>query len=114
MTDNQKNTYETNTSTKPEEGILTYDDGSCYIGGVKNGKKHGKGILSTLAFVYTANIRSRQEDAHLAQWNEYEGEWLDDKMNGLGKMVRKCRNGASNIIYDGIWKDGVMMEKDKL
>jgi hypothetical protein len=96
------------------EAILTYDDGSCYIGEVKDGKKNGKGILSTLAFVYTAHIRSNLEDAHLAQWNEYEGEWVNDKMHGYGKMVRKCRNGKINIIYEGIWENGVMIEKDKL
>jgi hypothetical protein len=100
--------------THPEEAILTYDDGSCYIGEVKDGKKNGKGILSTLAFVYTAHIRSNPEDAHLAKWNEYEGEWVNDKMHGYGKMVRKCRNGNINIIYEGIWENGVMIEKDKL
>ena len=103
-----------NTVSQPEEAILTYDDGSCYIGEVKDGKKNGKGILSTLAFVYTAHIRSNPEDAHLAKWNEYEGEWVNDQMHGYGKMVRKCRNGNINIIYEGIWENGVMIEKDKL
>ena len=102
------------TDTRKQQDILTYDDGSCYIGEVKHGKKHGKGILSTLAFVYSALGRTRLENAHLAKWNEYEGEWIDDKMHGLGKMVRKCRNGDINIIYDGIWENGVMIEKEKL
>jgi hypothetical protein len=103
-----------NTVSQPEEAILTYDDGSCFIGQVKDGKKHGKGILSTRAFVYTAHIRSNPEDADLAKWNEYDGEWVNDQMHGYGKMVRKCRNGTINIIYEGIWENGVMIEKDKL
>ena len=97
-----------------EEAILTYDDGSCYIGEVKDGKKHGKGTLLTLAFVYSAHGRSSSENAHLAKWNEYFGEWVDGKMHGCGKMVRKCLNGDSDIIYEGIWENGVMIEKDKL
>jgi hypothetical protein len=104
----------TTENVKLEQGILTYDDGSCYIGEVKNGKKHGRGILSTLAFVYTAHIRSNQEDACFAKWNEYEGEWRDDKMNGWGTMIRKCRTGSSQLIYEGNWKDGNMIDKEKL
>ena len=95
----------------PKDVILTYDDGSCYIGEVLYGKKHGKGMLSTLAFVYTPHIHSNPEDAHLAKWNEYEGEWVNDKMHGYGKMVRKCRNGNSTIIYEGIWENGVIYNK---
>ena len=97
---------------KNPEGILTYDDGSCYIGEVKDGKKNGKGILSTLVFVYTPHIHSRQEDAEFAKWNEYEGEWVNDKMHGFGKMVRKCRNGKCDIIFEGLWKNGDMIQND--
>jgi hypothetical protein len=107
--------YEKKTEAQAtKDAILPYDDGSCYIGEVRDGKKHGKGILSTLAFVYTAHIRSSPEDAHLAKWNEYDGQWVNDKMHGYGKMVRKCRNGNINIIYEGIWQNGVMIENDKL
>ena len=89
-----------------EEGILTYDDGSCYIGGVKNGKKHGKGVLSTLAFVYTALGRANIEDAHLAKWNEYHGTWVDDKMHGYGQMIRRCATGSKLVLFDGMWENG--------
>lgn len=106
---NDKNS---NKLVNPKKGILTYNDGSCYIGEVLNGQKHGKGILSTKAFVYTPHIYSNQEDAMFAKWFEYEGEWLDDKMNGFGKLTNKCRNGTANIIYEGIWKDGKMLSID--
>jgi hypothetical protein len=112
-TENTDNTEKTNNTHKLQESILTYDDGSCYIGEVLDGKKHGKGILSTIAFVYSAHTRSNQEDNMFAKWNEYEGEWINDKMNGWGKMVRKCRNGNTNVIYEGIWKDGIMLNYDK-
>lgn len=95
-----------------KDSILTYNDGSCYIGQVMNGQKHGKGILSTRAFIYTSHTYPDQEDAIFAKWFEYEGEWLYDKMNGNGKLTHKCRNGSSNIIYEGKWKDGKMLSLD--
>ena len=101
-----------NNFTNLKNGILTYDDGSCYIGQLLNGKKHGKGILSTRAFVYTAHTYPTEEDAMFAKWFEYEGEWLNDKMDGYGKLTHKCRNGYSNIIYDGKWKEGTMLYID--
>jgi len=101
----------TTTSThQQEEGILTYDDGSCYIGGVTNGKKHGKGVLSTLAFVYTPLGRAKSEDAHLAKWNEYHGTWVDDKMHGRGQMIRKCATGSKLVLFDGMWENGQQKE----
>ena len=56
-----------------KEDILTYNNGSCYIGEVLNGKKHGKGVLSTCAFVYSAGTPVSSELAHLSKWNEYHG-----------------------------------------
>jgi len=97
-----------------QEGILTYDNGSCYIGQVKDGKKNGKGVLSTLAFVYSAHGHSSAENAHLAKWNEYRGVWVDDQMDGPGQMLRKCANGTSQVIYDGIWKNDQPLERTQL
>ena len=88
-----------------KEEILTFDDGSCYIGEVKNGKKHGYGVLSTCALVYGV-LRTSSDNAHLAKWNEYRGIWVDDKMHGYGKMIRKCFNGDTDVLYDGIWVNG--------
>jgi hypothetical protein len=102
-----------NTNNLQEEGILTYDDGSCFIGGVKNGKKHGKGVLSTLAFVYSAHGRSSSENAHLAKWNEYRGVWVDDKMHGPGEMVRMCANGDKLVLFEGMWDNGQQIEENK-
>ena len=102
------------TRTNANEEILTYSDGSCYIGQVKDGKKHGKGILSTLAFVYSAHGHSSSENAHLAKWNEYHGNWVDDHMHGPGKMLRKCFNGDTQVIYDGLWENGRPTERSKL
>jgi hypothetical protein len=93
------------------EGIITYDDGSCYIGGIKNGKKHGKGVLSTLAFVYTPFVRANSENAHLAKWNEYHGTWVDDKMHGCGQMIRRCAaNSDKLVLFDGMWENGQQIE----
>ncbi len=97
-----------------KEEILTYNDGSCYIGEVLNGKKHGKGVLSTCAFVYSAGMPISSEMAHLSKWNEYHGIWVDDKMEGPGQMLRKCGTGTCQLIYDGMWKDDKPVEKKKL
>ena len=72
-----------------EQGIIYYDDGSIYRGGVKSvageGKRHGKGKMTYLDGSF------------------YKGEWKNDQRHGKGKMV--YANGGS---YDGDWKDDKM------
>ena len=50
------------------EYIINYDDGTQYIGNIKDNKRNGVGLL-------------KKDDILI-----YEGEWLNDKMHGKGKL----------------------------
>ena len=63
--------------------VPTVDDEGTYIGGRKNGKKHGLGKMT------------------YANGNVYEGEWKDNKKHGKGKYT--WRNGFH---YEGEWNNG--------
>ena len=90
------------------KGILTYDDRSCYIGEIRDGKKNGHGVLSTSAFVYSAmHTRAHSDNAHLEKWHEYTGNWVNDKLNGHGIHRQQCGNGKMLILFDGLWINGV-------
>ena len=61
---------------------IEYPDGSKYIGDLKDGKPHGKGIST------------------FPDGTMYEGNWVVGKRDGLGIMTYPNR-----IIYDGLWKN---------
>ena len=90
------------------EDIYSYPDGSVYMGNMKNGKKHGRGTLRTAAFIYGElyAASSAEDNAHLAKWHEYIGNWVDDVMHGPGKHVMMCGNGTMNVLFDGFWDNG--------
>jgi len=94
--------------TRCEEVIYSYPDGSVYMGHMLDGKKHGTGTLRTAAFIYGAMVSSSsaEDNAHLAKWNEYIGDWENDVMHGKGKHVMMNGAGGSNVIYEGIWDNG--------
>ena len=48
---------------------MIYKDGRIYTGQWKNGLKHGKGIMK------------------LPNEDEYEGNWDNDEISGIGKIV---------------------------
>ncbi|OQB15147.1 MAG: MORN repeat protein [Firmicutes bacterium ADurb.Bin193] len=64
-----------------ENAVVHYDKG-VYIGGVKNGKRNGYGVM-------------KYENG-----NVYKGSWKDDTPNGYGVMTWKNKNR-----YEGEWKD---------
>ncbi|KAL4432113.1 hypothetical protein ABPG74_014367 [Tetrahymena malaccensis] len=66
---------------KTEYKIIEYDNGNKYEGYVQNGKKNGKGVLH---FNETS------------LYKKYQGDWLNDKMEGYG--VFEFKNGD---IYEG-------------
>lgn len=51
-----------------DKGIIDFQDGRYYIGGIKNQKMHGLGMLRKNGFV------------------KYEGNFIDGKIQGFGKM----------------------------
>ncbi|RHY28521.1 hypothetical protein DYB32_005907 [Aphanomyces invadans] len=69
------------------QGRYLWPDESWYEGAVKGGKRHGHGFFQSSNKITT-----------------YEGEWMDGKQHGVGRMVYDEFNG---IEYDGEWKAGV-------
>ncbi|CAK4085668.1 unnamed protein product [Aphanomyces euteiches] len=65
-------------------GKYSWPDESWYEGDVKGGKRHGNGYFQS-----SNRITS------------YDGEWVDGKQHGVGRMVYDDANG---IEYDGEWK----------
>ena len=70
-------------SDDPVEKV--YENGDKYIGQIKNGKKHGKGIM------------------HYADKSTYDGEWFNDLKNGHG-----IQNLANGDRYEGNFKNNLM------
>ena len=68
-------------------GVLTFRDGSKYVGGFVGGKMSGQGILAW------------------ANGDMYVGEFRNDKMDGQGRM-----SWANGDRYVGRFKDGVRSE----
>jgi len=75
-----------------EEKRVEYANGDCYVGEVKDGKKHGKGKL-TVNGEYS-------EDIHV-----FDGKWKEDEM--LGKFrysSEKSRKASRRLIEAGLMK----------
>jgi len=86
-------------------GVITWPDGSQYVGNILHGVRSGKGRM------------------RFPSGNEYTGDWLNDKAHGRGVYVWSSgnryegdyRNGlregkgkyqfADGRVYDGEWKD---------
>jgi len=68
-------------------GVLTFRDGSKYVGGFVGGKMSGQGTLAW------------------ANGDKYVGEFRNDKMDGQGTM-----SWANGDRYVGRFKDGVRSE----
>ena len=84
--------------------LILVEDG-VYVGEIKKGKPHGKGILK-----YTNGSRyvgEFQEGKYQGQGmltccdsTTYEGEWLDNHMHGRGKLI------CCDDVQDGFWYMG--------
>jgi len=97
------------------ETIFSYKNGNVYMGEMVNGLRNGRGTLRTPAFVnktdctkleYEYTSEYAVENAHLAKWHEYIGEWVNDKMHGCGVHLWKSGNGAEVTIFHGEWING--------
>lgn len=73
---------------KMDKSSYTYSDGSKYKGEMKNGKRHGSGILER------------------ADGTRYEGEWADGKPNGQGTLTSPDGKQRS-----GIWENGKLVQE---
>lgn len=98
-----------------KETIFSYENGDVYMGEMVNGLRNGRGTLRTPAFVnkteftkieYEYTSEYAVENAHLAKWHEYIGEWVNDKMHGRGVHLWKSGNGAEVTMFHGEWING--------
>ena len=97
------------------ETIFSYENGDVYMGEMVNGLRNGRGTLRTPAFVKKSDCTQLEyeytseyavENAHLAKWHEYIGDWVIDKMHGCGVHLWKSGNGAEVTIFHGEWING--------
>eukprot|EP01068_Selenidium_serpulae_P010530 Selendium_serpulae@DN5485_c0_g1_i7.p1 len=65
-------------------GVLLYESGNAYVGGFKNGLRHGRGI----------HIDDERGDLYI-------GDWRDDSCHGNG-----CLSHRDGTFYTGSWVDG--------
>ena len=90
---------------------FNYNDGSVYIGEMKNELRHGRGTLRTPAYVYSlqnkhTSSENAVENETFSKWHEYIGYWENDKMHGPGVHLWKSGNGAEITVFQGEWVNG--------
>ena len=88
----------------PYMSYQTIDSEGTYIGGRKNGKKHGRGKMTySHGSVYIGNWKNDKKEGQgrmdYSSGSNYVGEWKNGLMDGKGRM--NSRIG----IYEGEWKD---------
>ena len=93
------------------EKVFSYENGDVYMGEMLNNLRHGRGTLRTPATVYNPDgleytSETAAENAHLAKWHEYIGEWSNDKLHGCGVHLWKSGNGAEMTLFHGEWING--------
>ena len=88
--------------------IINYEDGSIYIGEIKNNKKDGLGKIYSSSGIkyYDGEWKNDRKEGYgrlfINNIMIYEGEWKNDKKEGYGIM--NLENGK---IYKGEWKNDI-------
>ena len=81
------------------KGTIYYEDGSIYIGDIKNYMRHGKGKMKSDLEKYDGNWKEDQKDGDgtliFSDGTKYIGQFKNNNFNGKGKME---------------WKDGFFYE----
>jgi hypothetical protein len=75
-------------------GIMTYDDGSKYIGPFVNNKRHGKGVLTAKE---SCDVRgTRLDDCE----TQLEGNWVDNVLTG--DFTKKYYNSNGDTMLKSV------------
>ena len=97
-------------ATQKDPITIYGDDGSMYQGHVnEHGEKHGQGTLKTE--IYITGVVG-DENSHLMKWTEFSGNWKNGLMHGLAVMRKMSGNGVTQVVYDGMWCNGVPVLDD--
>lgn len=94
-------------AAEPKKDPITIhnEDGSMYQGYVnEQGEKHGQGTLKTE--IYITGVVGN-DNSHLMKWTEFTGNWVNGLMHGHGIMRKMSGNGVIQVVYDGMWDNGV-------
>jgi hypothetical protein len=84
------------------QGTYTWSDGQYYIGGFKEGQKNGFGkLVSWDSFFSNPGWDDFDSASHIS----YEGEWKDDKKNGIFKVIME----TGNIEYTQVYSDDALI-----
>ena len=91
-----------------EEGLpifLTYEDGSKFEGCLKNGDRHGLGIMTHAnGEVYEGNYKNNRAygygEYRFIDGAIYIGEFKNNQMHGMGRLTQNLE------LYEGMFKKG--------
>jgi hypothetical protein len=75
----------------------------------EHGAKHGQGTLKTAIFI-TGVVGD--DNSHLIRWTEFSGNWDNGRLHGPGVMRKMSGNGVIQVVYDGMWCNGVPVLDD--
>ena len=82
--------------------LILVEDG-VYVGEIKKGKPHGKGILKYTNSKYVGEFKDGKCNGQgilTSQNSIYEGEWKDNNVHGRGKLI------IGDDVQDGFWHMG--------
>mmetsp|Transcript_26089 Transcript_26089/g.79302 ORF Transcript_26089/g.79302 Transcript_26089/m.79302 type:complete len:944 (+) Transcript_26089:1-2832(+) len=100
------------------EGTCVYRSGAIYEGSWMNGHREGKGKctypaaiapqFTTPSLASTLRDESNQDPKlDEAVYACYEGEWMADEREGLGRYIGAPEPHGRGETYDGLWKKGL-------
>lgn len=96
--------------------IVKYINNTCYVGNMENNKRDGAGFRSyeDSSLFYVGNYKNDLKSGQGKLWSTkklkwvFEGQWGNDKKNGLGTLLR------DEGTYVGNWIDDRMDGKGKM
>ena len=99
------------------KGIMRWTDGDVYQGEYKEGKMHGKGIYKFKSGkTYNGEwVNGNMEGKGIMRYTDgvYEGDWKNDKREGKGKFTWAEEDVRGNV-YEGEWKNDSRNGKGKM
>jgi len=94
-------------SYSPRRAEEVYEDGSSYVGQLRDGLRHGDGVWTSDSERFSGQWRLDQRDGQGRQaWQDgrvYEGQFHNGKFHGQGRMEWHMPNGL--MVYEGQYVD---------
>jgi len=100
---------------REEHQIVTYGDGSQYMGQIVDGKRHGQGKWESKSGMYEGQWQADVQHGKGRQtWSDgrvYDGQFQNGKFAGSGRMVWETQRGL--LTYEGAYQDDLKHGKGK-